>query len=129
MRHHLISAGRTPHPKRRLASARPTGQPWIWNADDMVGVQVSKEQGVDLCERNLDLLNALSGASAAVEKQLLLAGFDEDAGPEAIHSGLWGACAQKRYSQILTASSHNKNYGGNQQEKALLPCVLDRNVH
>src|SRR5258708_28800998 len=95
----------------------------------MVGVQVSEEQGVDLCERNLDLLNALSGASAAIEHQLLLAGFDEDAGPEAIHSGLGGACAQERYFQILTGSSHGKNYGGNQQEKTRLPRMLDSSDH
>jgi hypothetical protein len=62
----------------------------------MVGMQVGEEQGVDLCERSLDLLNALRGASAAIEQQLLLAGFDEDAGPEAIHSGLWGARAEER---------------------------------
>ena len=49
------------------------------------------------CERNLDLLDALSGTSAVIEQQLLLSGFDEDAWPETIHPGLWGAGAQERY--------------------------------
>ena len=30
------------------------------------------------CERNLDLLDALSGTSAVIEQQLFLSGFDED---------------------------------------------------
>jgi hypothetical protein len=33
----------------------------------MVGVQMREEQGVDFCEWNPDLLNALCGASAAIE--------------------------------------------------------------
>jgi hypothetical protein len=79
----------------------------------MIGVQVCEEQGVDLCEGNFDLLNALSSASTAIEKQFLLASFDQDTWSETIHSWLWGACTQERHFQILRASHHRKNRARN----------------
>ena len=67
---------------------------------------MGEEQGVDFCEWNLKLLNALSSASAAVEEQLLLPCLDEDAWAKPIHPGLWGTCTQEGDLKLLARSSH-----------------------
>ena len=95
----------------------------------MIGVQVGEEQGVDLCERNPDLLNALRGTSTAIEEQLFLARFDQNTGAEAVYPGLRGARAEQGHFQILSRDSESKYRVRNQQEKTRPPWMLDRNVH
>jgi hypothetical protein len=61
----------------------------------MIGVQVGEEERVDLGEGDFELLNALAGTAAAIEYQLLLPGFDQNAWSEATKGGLRGTCTQQ----------------------------------
>jgi hypothetical protein len=76
-------------------------------------MQVCEEKASDVGERNLELIQALRGATSAIEKQLLFPGFQQNAWAEAGHHRPRIARAQKRYLEVLGVrgggeSNHNR---------------------
>ena len=80
----------------------------------MVRVQVRDEQGVDSRKRNAELLKSLSGPTSAIKYELFLAGFNENAGAEAVHSGLRRPCSQEGHFEALGGSSQSESSNRNQ---------------
>jgi hypothetical protein len=84
---HLFRPRRTPNGQRAIASRthQPTGEPQIGKADDVIGVQVGKEYGVDVLPSDLELGEALNRTASCVKEESLTRGLHQRAGPEPIH--------------------------------------------
>jgi hypothetical protein len=69
VRHHVGGADGPPHLERHVASRcnQPTRQPEIWKADDVIRVQVRKEDTANRLPRYLELRQSLQRTAARVE--------------------------------------------------------------
>src|SRR5271166_3386233 len=99
VRHHTSSSRRSPHAKRNFASHHPTGEPEVWNPHDVIGVQMSKEQAVNLFD--LDLVKPLQSTTAAIEQQFLLPRLDQNARAKALHRRTWVTGAEQGHLKGL----------------------------
>ena len=90
MFHHVPNPLGASNLKRFLAAENPAGKPQIRYADGVVRVEVCEKQSRYVLEWNAKLAEALGRPAAAIEKQLLLTGLDQDAGPR---NGPWPAAA------------------------------------
>ena len=67
----------------------------------MVGVQVRDEQRIDLAQLHAGLHQALRGAAAAVDQQVLAAGLHQHAGTEALHDRRRAAGAEQGDAELV----------------------------
>jgi hypothetical protein len=75
--------------ERTVASSayKPAGQPEIRKANHVIRVQVCEEHAIHVLPADPELSEALQGAAACIEQELLSTRFDESARPEPVHDG------------------------------------------
>ena len=129
VRHHGCSPGRSPDLQRSFAPAVPSTEPEIWYSDGVIRVQMREEQGIDFSERNFELLNPLSGATAAIEEQDLLTRFDQDTGAEAVHPGLWRSSSEERHLEVLAGCGGGESKARDKQCDCGCARKLVENLH
>ena len=87
--HHFFGTGWTPDPERRLAPAGPASQEDIRHRQDVIRVQVSKKNLIDLLLPNTGFGQPDDGGSSAVEQQLLPASLNQDGWTISLGVGGW----------------------------------------
>src|SRR6185437_2249429 len=121
VRHHVRCARRSPDAERRAPAQDPAGQIKVRNSDNVIGVQVSQKQGVEVIEWDLELIEAHGSATPAIEQQLFLSRLHQDAGAETLHHRAGSARAQKCDFEILRSCGQAKSDDRNQEQDGLRP--------
>ena len=112
---HLRGAGRAEDAVRRRPAEDPRGQEEIGQADDMIGVEMGEEHGIEPREQRPlpDLEKPLGAAAPGVDQQRARIGLDQDRRPVAIRRRPGVAGAEQR--DLERAAGLGGERGGRQQ--------------
>src|SRR5215831_18295655 len=96
--HHILRTRWTPYSQRRPASARPAGQENIRHRKNVIRVQVSEEDLIDLLCPGPGFGQTDHCGSTAIEQQLLPASLDQDGWTVSLRVGCWTGSGAKNHN-------------------------------
>lgn len=97
MRRHAVRAARAPHGERPVPSwaHEPSRQPQVGKPNDVIRVEMSQQDGIDVSPANSCLLQALQGAPPRIDQEGLAAGLDERAWSKSLETRRWAAGSEE----------------------------------